>query len=81
MHWYVSPELLLGQDTYRLSVEMWDVGCIFTELYRREPLFVEWNDFKIFKVIFSLLGTPNEEVWLGVSQLSYWHPFSSTRAL
>lgn len=34
-----------------------------------------WNDFKILRAIFSLLGTPNEEVWSGVSQLGYWHPF------
>jgi serine/threonine protein kinase len=65
----------LGDDNYSLYVETWNVGCIFAELFRREPLFVGYNDFKMLTTIFNLVGTPNEEVCLGVSQLSYWHPF------
>jgi len=37
--WYRPPELLLGAQTYSAKIDIWGVGCIMSELYRREPLF------------------------------------------
>ncbi len=30
--WYRAPEVLLGQKQYSLGVDIWAVGCIFSEL-------------------------------------------------
>ena len=36
--WYRSPEVLLG-CTYGSPLDLWAVGCIFAELYRKKALF------------------------------------------
>ncbi|KAB0360935.1 hypothetical protein FD754_005091 [Muntiacus muntjak] len=35
---YRAPEVLL-QSTYATPVDMWSVGCIFAEMFRRKPVF------------------------------------------
>lgn len=30
--WYRAPEVILAQDTYSYSIDIWSVGCIFAEL-------------------------------------------------
>ncbi|KAF3833761.1 hypothetical protein F7725_024965 [Dissostichus mawsoni] len=36
--WYRAPEVLL-QSSYATPVDLWSVGCIFAEMFRRRPLF------------------------------------------
>lgn len=31
--WYRAPELLLSWNKYTTAIDMWAVGCIFSELY------------------------------------------------
>ena len=31
--WYRSPELLLGEETYTTSVDIWSCGCVLGELF------------------------------------------------
>ena len=46
---------------------MWSVGCIFAEMCTRKPLFPGDSEIdEIFK-IFRVLGTPDENTWLGVT--------------
>ena len=33
--WYRAPELLLGDRSYGVAVDMWSLGCIFAELLTR----------------------------------------------
>ncbi|CAE6454518.1 unnamed protein product [Rhizoctonia solani] len=68
--WYRSPEVLLGSRHYSTAIDMWSVGCIVAEMVMHgQPLFPGDSEIdQIFK-IFRLLGTPNEEIWPGVSQL------------
>lgn len=33
--WYRAPEVLL-QSSYATPVDLWSVGCIFAELFRRK---------------------------------------------
>jgi cyclin-dependent kinase len=68
--WYRAPEVLLGSRHYSTAVDMWSVGCIFAEMVLQgHPLFPGDSEIdQIFK-IFQILGTPNEEVWQGVSKL------------
>src|SRR5690606_10983117 len=37
--WYRSPELLLGSTNYGPAIDMWSVGCVFSELLTGYPLF------------------------------------------
>ncbi|KAJ9109229.1 Cyclin-dependent kinase catalytic subunit [Naganishia friedmannii] len=72
--WYRAPEVLLGSRHYSTAIDMWSVGCIFAEMAMRQPLFPGDSEIdEIFK-IFRLLGTPNEDIWPGVSQLPDYKP-------
>lgn len=67
--WYRAPEILLGQNQYAISVDMWSVGCIFAEMIMRRPMFPGDSEIdEIFK-IFRLRGTPTEETWPGVTKI------------
>ncbi|KAK9236133.1 kinase-like domain-containing protein [Lipomyces kononenkoae] len=67
--WYRAPEILLGGRQYSTGVDIWSIGCIFAEMVTRKPLFPGDSEIdEIFK-IFRLLGTPDEDMWPGVSLL------------
>lgn len=61
--WYRAPEILLGAKEYTAAIDMWSVGCIFSELANRRALFIGDSEIdQIFK-IFKTLGTPNDTHW------------------
>lgn len=37
--WYRAPELLLGSRHYTKAIDVWAIGCIFSELLLLKPLF------------------------------------------
>lgn len=37
--WYRAPELLLNCSEYTAAIDIWSVGCILMEIFKREPLF------------------------------------------
>ncbi|TEY85899.1 hypothetical protein BOTCAL_0010g00390 [Botryotinia calthae] len=61
--WYRSPELLLGEERYGKSVDMWSVGCIFGELLSNDALLPGKNEVDQLSKIFELLGLPTESNW------------------
>jgi len=67
--WYRAPELLLGTKTYTTAIDMWSVGCIFAELITKEPLFPGRSELDQLDKVFKMLGTPNETIWPGLSEL------------
>mmetsp|Transcript_17223 Transcript_17223/g.48052 ORF Transcript_17223/g.48052 Transcript_17223/m.48052 type:complete len:482 (-) Transcript_17223:384-1829(-) len=67
--WYRAPEILLGAKHYSTPVDMWSIGCIFAEMVRGRPLFPGDNEIGQLFNMFQVMGTPNEAVWPGVSQL------------
>lgn len=67
--WYRAPEILLGAKQYSTPVDVWSVGCIFVEMITQKPLFPGDSEIDELFRIFRTLGTPNEEVWPGVSAL------------
>ncbi|XP_071721934.1 cyclin-dependent kinase B2-2-like, partial [Rutidosis leptorrhynchoides] len=73
--WYRAPEVLLGGTHYSTAVDMWSVGCIFAELVTTQALFPGDSELQQLLHIFRLLGTPNEEVWPGVSSYKDWHEY------
>eukprot|EP00095_Tigriopus_kingsejongensis_P011324 maker-scaffold195_size270011-snap-gene-0.18 protein:Tk11324 transcript:maker-scaffold195_size270011-snap-gene-0.18-mRNA-1 annotation:"predicted protein" len=67
--WYRAPELLYGARNYSESVDLWSIGCIFGELLNFSPVFPGENDIDQLGLVIRTLGTPNETIWPGVSEL------------
>ncbi|XP_067931801.1 cyclin-dependent kinase 20-like [Watersipora subatra] len=67
--WYRAPELLYGARKYDEGVDLWAVGCIYAELINNSPLFPGENDIEQLCKVLQCLGTPNERLWPGVSEL------------
>ncbi|KAJ8396311.1 hypothetical protein AAFF_G00018880 [Aldrovandia affinis] len=67
--WYRAPEILLGCKYYSTAVDIWSIGCIFAEMATERPLFPGDSEIDQLFRIFRKLGTPNEEVWPGVTRL------------
>ncbi|CAD8065443.1 unnamed protein product [Paramecium primaurelia] len=59
--WYRAPELLIGYQNYNSAVDIWSVGCILAEMILRRPFLRGDSTKHQIKVIFELLGTPNEQ--------------------
>ncbi|XP_063985234.1 cyclin-dependent kinase 2 isoform X1 [Diachasmimorpha longicaudata] len=67
--WYRAPEILLGTKLYSYAVDIWSLGCIFAEMATKRALFPGDSEIDQLFRIFRTLGTPDEEIWPGVSQL------------
>jgi len=67
--WYRAPELLLGATEYSTPVDLWSVGCILAEIVSKRALFDGDSEQDQIRKIFRIMGTPNDEVWPGVSTL------------
>uniref|UniRef100_A0A3B5MW40 Cyclin dependent kinase 10 n=1 Tax=Xiphophorus couchianus TaxID=32473 RepID=A0A3B5MW40_9TELE len=65
---YRAPELLLGTKTQTTALDM-AVGCILAELLAHKPLLPGTSEIQQVDLIVQLLGTPNENIWPGFSQL------------
>lgn len=71
--WYRPPEILLGCKTYALPVDVWAIGTMLAEMVTKRPMFPGDSEIDELFKIFRLLGTPNEEVWPGVTALQDWN--------
>ncbi|KAF2841694.1 Pkinase-domain-containing protein, partial [Patellaria atrata CBS 101060] len=67
--WYRPPELLLQLRRYTTAIDMWGAGCVFGEMFKREPILRGTSDLNQAHIIFDLVGAPNEENMPGWSQL------------
>ena len=67
--WYRAPELLLGSRIQTTAIDMWAVGCIFGELLSHKPLLPGKSELNQLQLIIDLLGTPNDKIWPGYSEL------------
>ena len=66
--WYRCPELLLGATNYDEKVDIWSAGCILAELLLGKALFPGTNEVEQLRLIFKMMGTPNEESWEGINK-------------
>lgn len=71
--WYRAPELLFQAPVYSTPIDMWSVGCIFGEFLTMKPILAGRSEVEQIKLINENLGTPNERIWPGFSEL----PFAS----
>ena len=67
--WYRAPQILLGTEKYSQTVDLWSVGCIFYEIAHKRCLFCGDSEIDQLFKIFKTLGTPNENMWEGVTKL------------
>ncbi|XP_017118764.1 cyclin-dependent kinase 2 [Drosophila elegans] len=67
--WYRAPEILLGTKFYSTGVDIWSLGCIFSEMIMRRSLFPGDSEIDQLYRIFRTLSTPDETKWPGVTQL------------
>lgn len=51
------------------AVDMWSIGCIFAELVSKRPLWPGDSEIDELFRIFRTMGTPDAEVWPGVTEL------------
>lgn len=54
---------------------MWAVGCILAELLLRVPFLPGESDLDQLTRIFQVMGTPNDDTWAGVKNLSDYIEF------
>jgi len=54
--WYRAPELLVGDTQYGKEVDVWAVGCLYSEMMSGEPLFPGESDIDQLFQITKLLG-------------------------
>ncbi|XP_018334920.1 cyclin-dependent kinase 2-like [Agrilus planipennis] len=72
--WYRAPELLLGAKIYCTGVDIWSVGCIMAEMLTRRAVFPGDSEIDQLYKIFRALGTPDENIWPGISKLPDYKP-------
>lgn len=72
--WYRAPEVLLGSQRYSMPVDIWSIGCIMSEMASKKPLFHGDSEIDQLFRIFRIMGTPNESVWKGVTELPDYKP-------
>jgi cyclin-dependent kinase 12/13 len=66
--WYRSPELLLGCMEYGPKIDMWSVGCIIAEMFRRTGFLKGSNEQTQLDLIFRTMGHPTKENWPNVEK-------------
>lgn len=67
--WYRAPELLLGAKEQTTGIDIWACGCIMGELLSHKPLLPGRSELHQIELIIDFLGTPNDSIWPGYSQL------------
>lgn len=67
--WYKAPELLYGSTDYGQEIDLWSLGCIFSELLSLQPLFPGTSDIDQLGKILNVFGNLTEEAWPGCSSL------------
>jgi serine/threonine protein kinase len=73
--WYRAPEILLAgskHNRYSVEVDIWSLGAIFAEVHNKKAIFPADTEIQELNKIFSILGTPNETVWPGVTRMPDW---------
>lgn len=64
--WYRAPELLLSDQHYTSSVDLWSVGCVFAELLFNKPIFQGKNEMEQWFQIIDICGwdQKQEQKWI-----------------
>ncbi|KAA8532384.1 hypothetical protein F0562_032361 [Nyssa sinensis] len=66
---YMAPEMLFDSGQYSTPADVWSVGCIFAEMVNHRHIFPGDCVASQLHEIFRIMGTPNEEIWPGVTSV------------
>lgn len=67
--WYRPIELLLGCKDYDPKIDIWSVGCIIAEMFRRDGLLKGTDgEASQLNMIFHLCGHPDVNLWPDIRQ-------------
>jgi cyclin-dependent kinase 7 len=75
--WYRSPEILFGAREYETGVDMWAAGCVFGEMFIKQPMFKGENELDQLGKIFTATGTPKIGDWANVDTLDRYVEFNA----
>mmetsp|Transcript_10757 Transcript_10757/g.13138 ORF Transcript_10757/g.13138 Transcript_10757/m.13138 type:complete len:269 (-) Transcript_10757:538-1344(-) len=67
--WYRPPELLLGCTAYSPKIDMWSVGCIIAEMFRRSGFLRGQTEAEQLKLIFEKCGHPTPGDWPAIHDM------------
>jgi len=70
--YYRAPEILLGKKKYNEKMDIWSIGCVFTEIMTGNILLKGENEIDQIYKIFNMMGTPNNENWRDIEELPYY---------
>lgn len=74
--WYRSPELLLGLTAYSKSIDIWSLGCILLEFFKKKPLFKANTEVEELDAIIELCGTISEDTLPDCSNLPLYEKYN-----
>ena len=70
--WYRAPELLLNDNYYSYSIDVWAVGCVLAEILSNGvPIFDGKNEFDTMNLIASTLETEKLRIEFPPTQSSH----------
>lgn len=68
--WYRPIELLLGCKEYSPKIDIWSVGCIIAEMFRRDGLLKGIDgEASQLNLIFQMCGHPDVNEWPNIRQM------------
>lgn len=70
--WYRAPEILLGDRQYTNKVDLWSVGCIMAEFWKRQAIMPGKSDHNQIELISKLCGTIDQNAWPNVINLMHF---------
>lgn len=73
--WYRAPEVSLGDEHYDSKIDIWSAALVCYFILNGEHLLPGDSDIDQLYKIFTLLGTPTENTWPGVSSLKEYRKF------
>ena len=74
--WYRPIELLLGCKQYSSKIDMWSVGCIIAEMFRRSGLLKGHDEASQLNLIFNACGHPTQANWPKIREMCpLWRNF------
>jgi serine/threonine protein kinase len=71
--WYRAPEVILQYKQYTTAIDVWAVGCILAEMYRRRPIMPASSSEEQLAMITKLLGNPSEKVIDNIDNAMWQH--------
>jgi serine/threonine protein kinase len=70
--YWKAPELLLHDDYYTETVDIWGMGVMLLEQILGINIMISISETDLLFRIFRLLGTPNKNSWKGITSYRKW---------